>query len=81
MACLDDIVAIKGCGSAGTGAWVNHLPGLSIPDFEKAISNEHKSAVSRLQELIAQGTDEAVADIRTALGARFHLKSFVATDG
>lgn len=80
MSCLDNIVAIKGCGEAGAGAWVNHLPGLSVMDFEKAISNEHKSGFARLQELIAQGTEEVVADIRTALGASFSLRSIVDSD-
>lgn len=77
MACLDDIVGVKGCGESPTGVYVQQLPGITISDFDKAISVEHKAALPALQDKVKFAAKYVSETIRAQLANKYTLKSFI----
>lgn len=77
MACLDDIVGVKGCGDSPTGVYVQQLPGITISDYDKAISVEHKAAYPALQEKVTFAAKYVAESIRSQLANKYELKSFI----
>lgn len=81
MGCLDNIVGVKGCGTTPTGVYVQQLPGgISIADFDLAISNEHKAALPALQSIVNFATNDTLNRIREYLQTKHKLKSFIEND-
>lgn len=75
--CLKNIVGVRGCGEIPSVLYVQQLTGISIADFDKAISNEKQAALPALQEIINFSTQETVEAIRQYLTTKYSLKSFI----
>lgn len=75
--CLQGLVGVRGCGTSTAEFNVNDLTGITIPDFDNAISVEKKSAYTELTDLVSFATKEVEQNIRTYLGSKYELKSFV----
>lgn len=75
--CLENIVGVRGCGEIPSVLYVQQLTGISIADFDKAISNEKQAALPALQEIINFSTQETIEAIRSYLSTKYSLKSFV----
>ncbi len=78
--CLQGLVGVRGCGSSTSEFNVNDLTGINIPDFDKAISVEKKTAYAALADIVSFATKEVVQEARTFLSANYELKSFVEND-
>lgn len=77
MGCLDNIVGVKGCGETPTGVYVQQLSGITISNFDKAISTEHAAALPALQERVSFATLTVLNEIRQQLETKYTLKSFI----
>jgi len=77
MSCLDNLVGVRGCGSTAKDFYVNDLTGINIPDFDKAISLEHKNASAALQDIVSFATAYVDRNIGNGLGNKYQLKSFI----
>lgn len=75
--CLQGLVGVRGCGTSTTEFNVNDLTGITIPDFDNAISVEKKSAYTALTDLVSFATKEVEQNVRTYLGSKFQLNSFI----
>lgn len=80
MACLDNIVGVRGCGNAPTGIYLQNLQGISIADFDLAINTEQKAALPALQDIVGFATDYTLNNIRQYLSTKYELKSFIDND-
>lgn len=80
MGCLDNLVGIRGCGQTPAAFNVNDLTGINVPDFDQAISLEHKSAIPALQGIISFATSYVTETVNNYLGAKYELKSFIEND-
>lgn len=78
--CLDGLVNVKGCGSNPTASFIQQLPGISIPDIDVAISNEHVNAKEFLEDQIACATEIVIQDVWEHLALKHELKSFIEND-
>lgn len=77
MGCLDTLVGVRGCGSETRDFYVNDLTGIKIPDFDKAISPEHKNASAALTDIVSFATKYVERTISNHLGTKYQLKSFI----
>lgn len=75
--CLSNIVGIKGCGTTPSGAYVQQLTGITIANYDQAISNDHKAAFPALQEKIDFSTQIVLENVRQYLANKYLLKSFI----
>lgn len=80
MGCLDNLVGVRGCGSSARDFYVNDLTGISIPDFDKAISPEHTNASAALSDIVTFATRYVENNINVHLGTKYQLKSFIEND-
>lgn len=81
MNCLDNIVGVRGCGDDGASlVYLNELTGINLPDFDKAVNVEMKSASSALSGIIRFATQQVVQRLNTYLQGRYQLKSFIEND-
>ncbi len=80
MSCLDDLIGVKGCGSLPHSLYLNQLTGINIPDFDKALSPEMKTAREALEDILRFTTTIVKEDVNTALGGKFRLKSVIDND-
>ena len=59
---------------------INDLTGINVPDFDKAISNEQRSAIPALQGIISFATKYVSETISNYLGTKYELKSWIEND-
>jgi len=77
--CLKNLVGIKG-RDMNVHVFVNTLPGISVIDFDKAVSNEWRNAFVRIDELINLAIQEVHQDVQNALLGKYELKTFIEND-
>jgi hypothetical protein len=80
MACLTNIVGVRGCGNSPTGVYLQNLTGVSIADFDLAINTEQKAAHPALQNIINFATEYTLNNIRQYLSTKYELKSMIDSD-
>jgi hypothetical protein len=80
MACLDNIVGVRGCSNAPTGVYLQNLTGITIADFDLAINTEQKAALPALQDIVQFATDYTLNNIRQYLSTKYELKAFIEND-
>jgi hypothetical protein len=77
MSCLDNLIGVRGCGSAEREFYVNDLTGINIPDFDKAITTEHTNASAALTDIVSFATKYVEQSISSHLSTKYQLKSFI----
>ncbi len=81
MSCLDNIVGVRGCGNDTPSlVYLNELTGINLPDFDKAVNVEMKSASSALSDIIRFATRQVVQRLDTYFQGRYRLRSFIEND-
>ena len=78
--CLTGVVGVRGCDAGNSLVYVNSLPGISVPDFDKAINSESRNAYTRIAELIQLAIAEVAQDVQGALLDKYELKTFIEND-
>lgn len=77
MSCLDNLVGVRGCGSESYDFYVNDLTGIKIPEFDRAVSQEHTNASAALQGIVEFATKYVERTASNFLGTKYQLKSFI----
>jgi hypothetical protein len=81
MNCLDNIVGVRGCGNENSSlVYLNELTGINLPDFDKAVNVEMKSASAALNSIVQFAARQVVQRLSTYLQGRYQLKSFIQND-
>ncbi|HWB63522.1 MAG TPA: hypothetical protein VG603_08450 [Chitinophagales bacterium] len=85
--CLKDVVGVRDCGAGQPDTQTGHslvylqsLPGISVTDFDKAINNESRNALSRIDELLGLAIQEVSLDVQNALQGKYELRTFIEND-
>lgn len=77
MDCLNDIVGVRGCGGSSALTYLNDLAGISVPDFDKAVTVEHKAAIPAFNNIISHATNLVIQNLNLYFNDKYTIKSFI----
>lgn len=77
MDCLNDIVGVRGCGGSSALTYLNDLAGISVPDFDKAVSVEQKAAIPAFNNIISHATKLVIQNLNLYFNDKYTVQSFI----